>query len=168
MPSTLRRALHPHKDRSAPVHARTAYVVVRQTDHVEYVIGWAEFVGAWLLVAGPLFQGSVELLRMGRSHSETRGRLPSKWWWLVPPVMYGLTRRRFVREGGDPGGIRAFRASGTSWFIVSLGGALLAAGQTWDVVELMRWHVAVFWVLYVVLLVVSVLNTSIRMIREAR
>jgi hypothetical protein len=28
---------------------------------VNEVINWAVFLGAWLLVAGPLFQGSVEL-----------------------------------------------------------------------------------------------------------
>ena len=32
------------------------------------VISWAVFAGAWLLVAGPLYQGSVELqeLEIGR------------------------------------------------------------------------------------------------------
>ena len=67
------------------------------------VIAWVTFAGAWLLVAGPLYQGSVELdeLDVDREGIEgikasavrtAQGR-PSAWWWLLPPVMYVLHRR---------------------------------------------------------------------------
>jgi hypothetical protein len=68
------------------------------------VISWVVFAGSWLLVAGPLYQGSVELaeLDFDREGIEgikaSAGQLerpdpPSAWWWLLPPVMYVLRRR---------------------------------------------------------------------------
>ena len=66
------------------------------------VIPWVVFAGAWLLVAGPLYQGAIELteLEVDRegmaaiSKQVPRPKLPSAWWWLLPPVMYVLSRRR--------------------------------------------------------------------------
>ena len=69
------------------------------------VIAWVTFAGAWLLVAGPPYQGSVELdeLDVDREGIEgikasavrtAQGRSASWWWWwLLPPVMYVLHRR---------------------------------------------------------------------------
>ena len=68
------------------------------------VISWVVFAGSWLLVAGPLYQGSVELaeLDFDREGIEgikaSAGQLerpdpPSAWWWLLSPVMYALRRR---------------------------------------------------------------------------
>jgi hypothetical protein len=68
------------------------------------VIAWVTFAGAWLLVAGPLYQGSVELdeLDVDREGIEgikasavqtAQGRPSPWWWWLLPPVMYVLHRR---------------------------------------------------------------------------
>jgi hypothetical protein len=69
------------------------------------VIAWAVFAGAWLLVAGPLYQGSVELQELDIDREGIEGikasavrtagqELPSAWWWLLPPVMYVLRRHR--------------------------------------------------------------------------
>ena len=55
------------------------------------VIAWAGFAGAWLLVAGPLWQGSVELTELDIDRDAIEGgkapavrigdqRLPSAWW----------------------------------------------------------------------------------------
>ena len=65
---------------------------------MDEVIAWVVFAGAWLLVAGPLYQGSVELgeLDIDREGIEgikasavraARPDPPSAWWWLLPPVM---------------------------------------------------------------------------------
>lgn len=50
---------------------------------------WAGTVGAWLLFAGPLFQGSLELWEVARRGPAwpDRKRI-DKALWLVPPVMY--------------------------------------------------------------------------------
>src|SRR5215468_9479331 len=66
------------------------------------VIAWVGFLGAWLLVAGPLYQGAIELLeedidREGIDASIARiprPDPPSPWWWLLPPVMYLIRRHR--------------------------------------------------------------------------
>jgi hypothetical protein len=68
------------------------------------VISWVVFAGSWLLVAGPLYQGSVELAEMDFDREGIEGIKasfgqlerpdpPSAWWWLLPPVMYVLRRR---------------------------------------------------------------------------
>jgi hypothetical protein len=66
------------------------------------VIAWAGFLGAWLLVAGPLYQGAIELHEedIGREAIEAsaarvpRPDPPSPWWWLLPPVIYLIRRQR--------------------------------------------------------------------------
>ena len=70
------------------------------------VIAWVTFAGAWLLVAGPLYQGSVELDEFDVDREGIEGIKASAvrtaqgrpsawwwWWWLLPPVMYVLHRR---------------------------------------------------------------------------
>jgi hypothetical protein len=149
------------------------------------VIAWAGFLGAWLLVAGPLYQGAIEL----REEEVDRDALqasaakvekpasPSPWWWLIPPVMYLLWRRR---SGAYRRAVLAqlnpeqreqfarFVNKANGWFTVAAGAALLAAEQSWNVVERYRWPGWAFWALFVVMLGASVLNTAVRMGRDAR
>jgi hypothetical protein len=58
----------------------------------------------------------------------------------------------------------SFINKAAGWFTVALGGALLAAGQTWRVVDRHDWPGWLFWILIIVMLGVSVLNTALRMI----
>ena len=147
------------------------------------VIAWAGFLGAWLLVAGPLYQGALELLEedidregMQASMSElSRPVPPSPWWWLVPPVMY-LIRRRHRKEFREAAlaqltpaqrdQVISFFNMATGWFTVAFGAALLAAEQTWQVAEREHWPAWVFWVLVVAALALCVLNTAVRMNRD--
>jgi hypothetical protein len=149
------------------------------------VIAWATFAGAWLLVAGPLYQGSVELdeLDLDREALEgikasavqaATGR-PSPWWWLAPPVMYVLHRRwtkafwqaTFAQlTQAQQEQLTSFRNKATGWFTVAAGGLLLAAGETWQIVERHRWPTWLFWLLIVVMLAAAVLNTAVRMISD--
>jgi hypothetical protein len=41
---------------------------------VDEVIAWARFAGAWLLVAGPLYQGSVELVELDLDREGIQGK----------------------------------------------------------------------------------------------
>jgi len=56
----------------------------------------------------------------------------------------------------------------TGWFTVAVGAALLAAEQTWQVIERHHWPGWLFWPLAAVLLGACVLNTALRMIRDDR
>jgi hypothetical protein len=59
----------------------------------------------------------------------------------------------------------SFINKATGWFTVAVGATLLAE-QTWQVIDRHRWPVWLFWLLIIVMLGVSVLNTALRMIRD--
>jgi hypothetical protein len=153
---------------------------------VNEVILWVTFAGAWLLVAGPLYQGSVELVELDFDREGIQGRAsaalaakdrPSAWWWLLPPVMYLLQRRWYkaVQRAVLPQLTQAQReqmvsvqSKSAGWFTVAAGASLLATGETWQIVRHYSWPVWVFWLLVVVMLAAAVLNTAILMIGDAR
>jgi hypothetical protein len=144
------------------------------------VIAWVGFLGAWLLVVGPLYQGALELLEedIDREGIDAaiaripRPDRPSPWWWLLPPVMYLIRRHRrnaFRRAAlaqltqAQRDQSTSFINKATGWFTVAFGAALLAAEQTWQVIERQHWPAWLFWILIIVMLGVSVLNTALRM-----
>ena len=49
---------------------------------------------------------------------------------------------------------------------MAAGATLLAAGETWQIVEHHGWPEWLFWLLLVVMLAVAVLNTTLRMITD--
>src|SRR5215469_12081435 len=142
---------------------------------MDQVIPWAGFLGAWLLVAGPLYQGALELLEQDIDREGIEASIariprpdpPSPWWWLLPPVMYLIRRHRSnaFRQAALAQLTQAQRAQATGWFTVALGAALLAAEQTWQVIDRQHWPAWLFWILIMVMLGVSVLNTALRMSR---
>jgi hypothetical protein len=149
------------------------------------VMAWAGFLGAWLLVAGPLYQGALELReedvdREGMEASIARlprPESPSPWWWLLPPVMYLIRRHRankFLRAAlalltpAQRAQRTSFINKATGWFTVAVGAALLALDQTWQVIERQHWPSWLFWLLIIVMLGASVLNTALRMSRDER
>jgi hypothetical protein len=150
---------------------------------MDELIAWAAFAGAWLLVAGPLYQGALELReqdidREGLEASKARvepPKMPSPWWWLVPPVFYLLRRQRsreYRRAVFDQltqtqkEQFASFVSKATGWFTVALGASLLGAGQTWLITGRYEWPVWLFWLLLVVMLGLSVLYTALRMSRD--
>jgi hypothetical protein len=139
------------------------------------VIAWSGFLGAWLLVAGPLYQGAVELLEQDqRAAAETSNRLPapppppSAWWWLLPPVIFILRRRRSNRYRHDvlarlTPHERAERAGflhkAAGWFVVALGGTFIAIKETGELVEHHEWPETLLPILVVVMLVAASSST---------
>jgi hypothetical protein len=132
---------------------------------IESLIPWAGFLGAWLLVAGPLYQGVLELHEedVDRSSGDPASRIapspaPSAWWWLLPPVMLILRRRRSreyhrtVLASLTPrqrAHRERFIRKATGWFVVALGGSFIAFKETWEFAEHNEWHPAVFGVVLV-------------------
>jgi hypothetical protein len=150
------------------------------------VIAWTTFAGAWLLVAGPLYQGSAELSELdfdregiqnaAAAIQASQGR-PSAWWWLLPPVMYLLHRRWYksLRQAmlaqvtkTQREQMTSFQNKATGWFTVAAGATLLATGETWQIVRHYSRPVWLFWLLVVVMLAAAVLNTAVQMIRDTQ
>lgn len=108
----------------------------RRLRPMDEVIAWATFAGAWLLVAGPLYQGSVELDELDVDREGIQGKAaaaqaaqarPSAWWWLLPPVMYVLHRRwnKALRQAvlaqltqTQRAQMASYQSKATGWFTV--------------------------------------------------
>src|SRR4051812_35647846 len=127
------------------------------------VILWCGFFGAWLLVAGPIYQAAIELdaEEVARDAMErATERLPptprpSPWWWLLPPVGYWKNRRRSRQQRDqvmsvltvdELEGLLRFINKATGWLYVALGALLIAVKETWELVEYNKWPTWLFWV----------------------
>lgn len=60
----------------------------------------------------------------------------------------------------------SFVNKAAGWFTVAIGATLLAAEQTWPVIEHQGWPGWLFWPLIIFMLGISVLNTTLRMIHD--
>lgn len=146
------------------------------------VIAWSGFLGAWLLVAGPLFQAAVELdeqadRRSGVSRAAREvGDRPrvSPWWWLLPPVAYVKQYRRqrdYRRQVFDAltaeqvEGFVEFTSVATGWSMVAAGAFFIAVKETYEVTELYEWPLWTFVVLLVAMLALCAANTVVRITR---
>lgn len=146
---------------------------------IESVIAWCGFVGAWLLVAGPLYQGVLEL------REEDADRLdagpvspsiappppPSVWWWFLPPVMLVLRRRRSTEyhrtvlttlTPGQRAHRQRFIRKATGWFVVALGGSFIAVKETWELTERNESPEFVFPALLLVMFAIVGANTVLQ------
>ena len=146
------------------------------------VIAWSGFLGAWLLVAGPLFQAAVELDEQGDRRagiSRAAGQVGdqprlSPWWWLLPPVAYVLQRRRQrayrqrvfdALTAEEVEGFVEFTSVATGWALVAAGAFFIAVKETYEVAELYEWPGWLFVVLLVVMLAGCAGNTVVRVKR---
>ena len=135
------------------------------------MVAWIGFAGAWLLVAGPLYQGVLELLEQEIDQAGfeeiaaglTQPEMPSRWWWLLPPVMLTLQHRRVAAYRQEAlerltpqqrTQYRGFMEKATGWFVVATGASLLAVKETWELAEHMEWS---HWVFAAVLAVMFTL-----------
>lgn len=147
---------------------------------MEVFIHWVGFAGGWLLVAGPIYQAALELseqVDIREDFERLSKNLPrpervSRWWWLLPPVHWFLARRashrwwdlaRAALTVEQRTILQGFRNKATGWWFVALGALLIAAKETWELVEIYHLHPAVFWVAIVVLFFLAGLNTALRM-----
>ncbi|TQS39493.1 hypothetical protein [Cryptosporangium phraense] len=152
-------------------------------------IAWCGFLGAWLLVAGPVYQAAIELsdqqlelddvekLSEDIEHSRVDGAPPpiSGWWWLFPPVLWIKHRRRekaareLLLSRLTPAQVQLavdYLNKATGWGLVGLGGLLIALKETWELLEHYEWEHWVFWLLAVVMAVLCLANAGLRMQRS--
>lgn len=137
------------------------------------------FLGAWLLVAGPVYQAAVEL---GDEEFEREEfdrvqssiippRRVSAWWWLLPPVAYLLQRgrgrayRRQLLERMPRAQLEQFLSftdKATGWLLVGAGAFLIALRETWELRDEADWPAWTFWLLLVVAVAASLGYTVVR------
>ena len=149
------------------------------------VIAIAGFLGAWLLVAGPVYQAAVELdaEQVDRAgfdaidSSVPPARRSSPWWWLLPPVAFARQqraareRRMLVMRAVSVqqlDQLLSFGAKATGWLLVGTGGALIAVKETWELVEALEWQGFAFWLLVPAALVLSLLYAVTRLHHDHR
>ena len=146
------------------------------------LIAWCSFAGAWLLFAGPVFQAAIELEEEQFERDEFAATLDavrpeplSPWWWLLPPVMWvKQVRRNQTHQAQVIAALTAeqleafvsYSVKSTGWFLVGAGGFLIAVKETYELVETLGWSLVAFWVLLLVMGLLSVANAGLRMRRS--
>jgi hypothetical protein len=146
---------------------------------VPHIIAWCGFLGAWLLVAGPLDQAVREISDQEfrqESLEEAKARVDepepvSKWWLLLPPVWWvknqrsGSIYRHQIGEVMEPGDLLAFMTIKdilNAWLYVAVGAALIGVKETWELHEAYEWPEWTFFALSVAMVVLCVGATVIR------
>lgn len=147
---------------------------------MDVVIHLAGFVGAWLLVAGPLLQGAIELRdeEMDREGFErVKGDVDypppiSRWWWLLPPVAIYKNKKRSddfrMRTMGvltpqQRAQFLGFSNKAAGWFTVAGGAFLIFLKETWELAELFDLALWLYIVVVIVLAIAAVANTISRL-----
>jgi hypothetical protein len=150
---------------------------------VSEIIAWCAFVGAWLLVAGPIFQAAIELSDEDferDAFERAIASLPrtprvSRWWLMAPPVAYVLHARRRRRQRAallrtldrtQLEQLMHFRETAEAWIFVASGAGLIAVKETWDLHEHYGWPVSIFWAIVATMIAGCTANTSMRIRRR--
>jgi hypothetical protein len=151
---------------------------------MEHLIAWAGFLGAWLLVAGPVYQAAIELQEEEvdrESLAQVKSSVPEPeplpaWWWLLPPVAF-LKQRRLSTDYREavvaamPDHVIAqfvhFQDKALGWLMVAAGAFLISVKETWELAELQEWSHGVFWAVLVVMLVLALGFTVYRLHRSS-
>ncbi|HCS57466.1 MAG TPA: hypothetical protein DIW80_09735 [Gordonia polyisoprenivorans] len=139
-------------------------------------------LGAWLLVAGPLYQAATELRDQGLTQ---RRALPdtiapsqpiSPWWWLIPPVAYWRHHRERTRIKREVIGVMsteevqrmlAFSNTALGWLLVAAGATCIAIKETWEFVHMADWPPVMTWVIIVLAAAVAVGNAAMQTARTS-
>ncbi|CAN5331355.1 hypothetical protein BH09ACT1_BH09ACT1_27900 [soil metagenome] len=149
---------------------------------MEYLIVICGALGAWLLVAGPIYQAVIELKEEAfdrEGFEDATSAIPrpdrlSAWWWLLPPVAYFKQRarsneyRRAVMDLLAPEQREQmfnFMNKASGWLLVALGAFLIAFKETWELCEL--FHLPL-WTFIVLVAVAALLSVGYASFRENR
>ncbi|HEY0280115.1 MAG TPA: hypothetical protein VGC32_17770 [Solirubrobacterales bacterium] len=144
-----------------------------------HIIAWCGFLGAWLLVAGPLDQAVREISDQEFRHESlerAKAQVPepepvSRWWLLLPPVWWFLRQRRDgtyrrqvgeAMEVGDRLALLTVKDILNAWLYVAVGAALIGVKETWELHEAYEWPEWVFFALVVGMVVLCIGATAIR------
>jgi hypothetical protein len=147
------------------------------------VIEWCGFLGAWLLVGGPVYQAAIELSDEEFQRTDMERALDttpappriSRWWLLLPPAAYALNLRRRrawhraligVLTRSELERLMHFSETATAWLFVAAGASLIAIKETWDLHAAYDWSTAAFIAIVVAMAIVCIANTILRVQRR--
>ncbi len=142
-------------------------------------------IGAWLLVAGPVYQAALELREQEIDREKIDAVVSSvapparmsPLWWLLPPVAYFKQRslstehRNRIMEALPREQVEqtlTFMNKARGWLIVSLGAFLIAIKETWELTERLHWPIGVFIAIAVLAVILSVGNAAFQMSRTQK
>ena len=120
------------------------------------ITAWCGFVGAWLLVAGAIYQAAIDLSEVKVDSAMIRAAantIPaatkvSPWWWLLPPVAYVMTTNRQrawrlqIMASLTPekrAEFLTYSNAALGWFVVGAGAALIGFQEAAELAEIMEW-----------------------------
>ena len=146
-------------------------------------IAWCGFLGAWLLVAGPIYQAAIELAdedfqRSDLEQATALAKAPprvSRWWLLLPPLAYllNLRRRRAHRRAlmdvlapNQLEQLMHFSETATAWLFVASGAFLIAVKETWELREAYEWSTLIFYAIVVAMVMACAATTAVRIRRR--
>jgi len=152
---------------------------------MEHAVLWFGFIGAWLLVAGPIYQAAQELLDQDIERERIREaqhaievpRRVSPLWWFLPPVKLYLEhrrsvayRRRFIASllSEDVEAMISFMSKATAWLMVATGGLCLAIKETYELSEVYKTPLWLMWLIVAGMAFFSVLYTVVSLARVAK
>ena len=146
---------------------------------------WFGFIGAWLLVAGPIYQAAQELLdqdiereriREAQHAIEVPPRV-SALWWFVPPIKLYLEhrrsqayRQRFIASllPEDVEAMMSFMSKAMAWLMVATGGLCIAIKETYELCEAYEAATWLMWLIVAGMAFCSVLYTVMSLVRVAK
>ncbi|MFT4245308.1 MAG: hypothetical protein QM571_02135 [Micrococcaceae bacterium] len=147
---------------------------------LEIIMAWCAFIGSWVLVAGPLYQGAMELGELDIDREEIANQAHqieppehiSPWWWLVPPAAYIMTKRNqepwrkkvfanFTAEQREQ--FVSFSNKSTGWFMVCIGASLIGIDSANSLAETMEWSTTAMIPLIIVAMILCVTFTVVRL-----
>jgi hypothetical protein len=143
------------------------------------------FLGAWLLVAGPIYQASLELREQDLEteriqEAGAKVMQPKKvsvWWWLLPPLKIFLEHRRSNRyrreyikvlHSEDVEALINFINKATGWLLVAGGASLIAVKETFELTDHLDSPHYLFWVVVPLMMFISIMYTIARTVRTKR
>jgi hypothetical protein len=152
---------------------------------VDWLVPAVGAVGAWFLVAGPVYQAALELREQELDHegfeaAKSSVAPPPKmspWWWLLPPVAYFIQRsksnafRRAVMDALGPEQLEqtvSFLNKANGWLMVATGAFLIAVKETWEFHEALHWPIWAFVVTVIVVALFCLANAGLQISRSNR
>lgn len=143
-----------------------------------------EFIGAWLLFAGPIYQAALELqdedieidrVKLTGAKIKKAAQV-SLWWWLLPPAKIYMERKRshkywtrYIKTlpSNEVEALVSYRSKANAWLFITVGGFFIAISQSYSLAKEEDWNNYLLALIIIFMFFLSILNLVTRL-RRAR